>query len=294
MKQIGIFTNNNFQFFLNELKSLIQILQYNKVNIFINENLYLFLKSTMPSLCNDNIIPYKNLALINNKIDMLIVIGGDGTFLESIQYLAKNNIPIVGINSGRLGFLANIKISETEKAIKKILQGKYTIEPRTMLELSEPEIFESNNIALNDFTVHKLDISSMISIDLYINNLHVNTYWADGLIVSTPTGSTAYSLSAGGPIIHPQANTLIITPIAAHNLNVRPLIIPDKMKITLKVSGRTDKCLISLDSRFKAVPINTTFKLKKSKHLAKILNIYPNNYFNTLKNKLLWGADKRN
>jgi NAD+ kinase len=248
----------------------------------------------MPSLCNDNIIPYKNLALISNKIDMLIVIGGDGTFLESIQYLAKNNIPIVGINSGRLGFLANIKISETEKAIKKILQGKYTIEPRTMLELSEPEIFESNNIALNDFTVHKLDISSMISIDLYINNLHVNTYWADGLIVSTPTGSTAYSLSAGGPIIHPQANTLIITPIAAHNLNVRPLIIPDKMKITLKVSGRTDKCLISLDSRFKAVPINTTFKLKKSKHLAKILNIYPNNYFNTLKNKLLWGADKRN
>ncbi len=295
MKQIGIYTNKLFSEYPEELFLLIQLLSSNNKIIYINDNIYNNLMSKKEIFpFKENIIPYKNLNKIKNNIDLLISIGGDGTFLEGIHYIYENQIPVLGINSGRLGFLANINITETEKAIKKILQGKYEIETRTMIELSGEHIFDNDNIALNEFTIHKLDTSSMISIELHINKQHVNTYLADGLIVSTPTGSTAYSLSAGGPIVHPSSKSLIITPIAVHNLNVRPLIIPDNFIVSLKVTGRSEHCMISLDYRSKAVPINSYFTITKYKKCLHLLNIHPFNYFSTLKNKLLWGADKRN
>jgi NAD+ kinase len=295
MKHIGIYTNKLFNEYPKELFILIHLLITNNKVIYICEDLHKKLNTKQEILpYKENIIPYKNLNKIKNHLDLLITIGGDGTFLEGIHNIHKVSIPVLGINSGRLGFLANINITETEKAIKKILQGKFQIETRTMIELSGEHIFEDNNIALNEFTIHKLDTSSMISIELYINNQHVNTYLADGLIISTPTGSTAYSLSAGGPIVHPSSNSLIITPIAVHNLNVRPLIIPDNFSVSLKVTGRSEHCMIALDYRSKAVPINTSFLINKHKNCVHLLNVHPYNYFSTLKNKLLWGADKRN
>lgn len=295
MKHIGIYTNELFNGYLKELDILVKLLINNNKYIYINKKIYLSLNLNKEIFTHANqIIPYNNLTDVKNELDLLIIIGGDGTFLEGIHSIYKNQIPAVGINSGRLGFLANININETEKAIKKILQGKFQIETRSMIELSGEHIFENDNIALNEFTIHKLNTSSMISIELFINQQHVNTYWADGLIISTPTGSTAYSLSAGGPIVHPQSNSFIITPIAAHNLNVRPLIIPDSLSVSLKVTGRSEHNMISLDYRSKPVPINTSFSITKHKNSIQLLNIHAHNYFNTLKNKLLWGADKRN
>ncbi len=287
MKNIGIYTNQSNCKHIEDFIELIKILHsYQKV-VYIHQSFNEVTK-------NFNVKYYYNLVNINKQIDILITIGGDGTFLESIYQLNNSEVPIVGINTGRLGFLANVNIKDTEKALKKIFQNNFTIETRSMVELSGENIFESFNKALNEFTIHKLDTSSMISIEVNINNILVNTYWADGLIISTPTGSTAYSLSAGGPIIHPSANCFVITPIAAHNLNIRPLIVPDNVIITLKVSGRSEHCMISLDSRSKSAPINSSFTIKKSTHQVKMVQIPQFNFFNTLKNKLLWGVDKRN
>lgn len=296
MTNIGIYTNQQFQDYQDELLLLLQSLTYHKKNIFLHKSIYeTVLKNDAYAQFITKIVFYDNLHHIAKKLDLLITIGGDGTILESIHHLREYiQTPVLGINSGRLGFLASINISEIEAAVFHLVNQNYSIENRSMIELLGQKMFECGNIALNEFTIHKLDTSSMISIELYINEQHVNTYWADGLIISTPTGSTAYSLSAGGPIIHPQSNSLVITPIAAHNLNIRPLVVPDNVILHLKVSGRSEHCMISMDHLSKAVPINSTFTIKKSKFAAKLLNLHSSNFYNTLKNKLLWGADKRN
>ncbi|MCX7862460.1 MAG: NAD kinase [Bacteroidales bacterium] len=296
MNSIGIYTNQQFNEFKTELFILIKLLTYHKKHIYIQQPVFNFLKENDSIGLNWKYIhSYNSLEKENLLFQIIITIGGDGTILESIHQLYPNlHLPVLGINSGRLGFLANINISEIEKAIYHLLNKNYNIDNRTMVELVDHDLFDNKNFALNEFTIHKLDTSSMINIELYINQLHVNTYWADGLIISTPTGSTAYSLSAGGPIVHPDTKNLIITPIAAHNLNIRPLIVSDNVSIQLKVSGRAEYCMISMDYLSKAVPINSKFTINKSNIEAKFLNIQGYNYFNTLKNKLLWGADKRN
>ncbi len=296
MTNIGIYTNLQFREYQNELLLLIQSLTSHKKNIYLHKSIdETILKNFSSTDLLKKINFYDNLQLIAKKLDLLITIGGDGTILESIHHLQEHiQTPVLGINSGRLGFLASINISEINTAILQLLNQNYSIEHRSMIELCGEKMFDGGNMALNEFTIHKLDTSSMISIELYINQQHVNTYWADGLIISTPTGSTAYSLSAGGPIIHPQSNSLVITPIAAHNLNVRPLVVPDDVLLYLKVSGRAEHCMISMDHLSKAVNINSTFTIKKSKKTAKFLNLYSSNFYNTLKNKLLWGADRRN
>ncbi|MGQ9846684.1 MAG: NAD kinase, partial [Bacteroidales bacterium] len=242
----------------------------------------------------EKLFSYSKLEDIKIPLNLMLVLGGDGTFLESVHFIQNKNIPILGINTGRLGFLASLNLSELENALEFIFRGKYIIDQRTMLKLESEYNFKDFNYALNEFTIQKLNTSSMLTIDLLINGVHVNTYWSDGIIISTPTGSTAYSLSAGGPILHPDCKNFVITPIAVHNLNVRPLIVPDSSIISFKVSGRAEYCMISLDHKSLAAPLNSTFTISKADIHANLLHCESYNFFNTLKSKLLWGIDKRN
>jgi NAD+ kinase len=230
-----------------------------------------------------------------NDVDFMVSIGGDGTFLESIMYLKNINIPIIGLNSGRLGFLANISKEEISLAFDAIIKGNYELESRSLLSLeSEKTIFGDFNFALNDVTIQKKD-SNMITIDAFLNNEFLNTYWTDGLIISTPTGSTAYSLSAGGPIVLPGSGIFIIAPIASHNLTVRPLVIPDTQEIRLEVKARSETFLVTVDNRVEAMEVpHNSFIIKKASFDLKMVKLPFNSYYTTIRNKLMWGADTRN
>ena len=227
--------------------------------------------------------------------DFLVSIGGDGTFLESIVYLKNFSVPVIGLNSGRLGFLANISKEEITEAVNAILSGDYELENRTILTLvADNNPFGPYNFALNDATIQKKD-TNMITIDTYLNNEYLNTYWTDGLIISTPTGSTAYSMSVGGPIILPGSNNFVVAPIASHNLTVRPLVIPDEVEIRLEVNSRSGNFLVSVDNRTEVMDIeHNKFHIKKAPFKLRIVKLPFNNYYATLRNKLMWGADIRN
>lgn len=232
---------------------------------------------------------------LSEDIAYLISLGGDGTFLKSFLVAKNGSIPLVGINSGRLGFLSDISREEIDSAINDILDGNILIDERTALEL---EIVSENKsvflYALNEITVTKLDSSSMINIHTYINNEFLNTYWADGLIVATPTGSTAYSLSVGGPILTPDSENFVISPIAPHNLTVRPMVVPDHHSITLQVEGRGLHFLASIDSISETIYFNEFLKIRKAPFKVKTIRLKGHSFFTTLRNKLMWGADKRN
>jgi NAD+ kinase len=222
-------------------------------------------------------------------------IGGDGTFLETLTFVRDSGIPIIGINTGRLGFLANIAKTEINKAIDSLANKKIKIEKRSLISVtSQSKLFGEVNYGLNELTILKKDTSSLITINAYINGDFLNSYFADGLIVATPTGSTAYSLSCGGPLVMPCSQNFIITPIASHNLNVRPLVISDDSIITLKVEGRSSNYLVSLDSRSEVIDSSIELTLKKAEFSANLIQIENQNFFNTIRNKLLWGLDKRN
>jgi NAD+ kinase len=226
--------------------------------------------------------------------DLMVSIGGDGTFLESIPYVICQNTPVIGINSGRLGFLSNISKDSITEAFQAILAGNYSVEYRTLICFKQPDtIFNGMNFALNDITIHKSN-SSLITIDTYINDEFLNTYWTDGLIISTPTGSTAYSLSAGGPVVVPGSGNLILTPISSHNLTVRPLIIPDTNIISLKVNSRSGSYAITADNRTLQVDNQEIFKIGKSDYKLKMLKLPNTSFYDTLRNKLKWGEDVRN
>ncbi len=232
---------------------------------------------------------------LQNKAQYLFSIGGDGTLLSSIALVKDSNIPIVGVNIGRLGFLSSISINEISKALHSIVNGEYYLDKRSLLEVkSSMGKFEKGTFALNDVTVSKTDTSSMIAIDVNVNGAFFSTYWADGLIISTPTGSTAYNLSCGGPVISPQCNVFIITPIAPHNLNVRPIVIDDSSEIEIKVKSRSSKYLLSVDSEFESAQEEETIYLRKSGFHINILRFTKTDYLNTLRTKLLWGTDTRN
>lgn len=238
---------------------------------------------------------FENITGAPSDADFLVTIGGDGTFLESLVFLKNFQIPVIGLNSGRLGFLANISKEEISEAIDSILSGKYELENRSLLTLeSEINPFGNFNFALNDATIQKKD-TNLISIDTYLNNEFLNTYWTDGLIVSTPTGSTAYCMSVGGPIVLPGSHNFVIVPIASHNLTVRPLVIPDSMEIRLEVASRSGNFLVSVDHRTEVMGIeHNKFYIKKAPFDLKIVKLPFNNYYTTLRNKLMWGADIRN
>jgi NAD+ kinase len=232
---------------------------------------------------------------IKDNIDVLICIGGDGTFLETINILRDSEIPILGVNTGRLGFLASTYKEDIVEVLNCIKDGKYRLQNRSMLTLVTDEgLFGEDNFALNELTVHKKDTSSMITIHTYIDDLYLNSYWADGLIVATPTGSTAYSLSCGGPIIVPGAKNYVITPIAPHNLNVRPVVVPDDRTIRLKVEGRGKEYLCSLDSRSVTIDAAVELTIKKANFLLNVIQTENQNFLNTIRNKMMWGLDRRN
>ena len=233
---------------------------------------------------------------LNSTYDLMITIGGDGTLLRSITYVRDLGIPIMGINTGRLGFLATLKQEMLNSELNKILFGEYDIKERSLLEVSvnNNTNFSDFNYALNEVSVGRKNTTSMIEIKTVLDGEYLNTYWADGLIISTPTGSTGYSLSCGGPIMSPSSQTFSITPIAPHNLNARPLIISDETIIELSVKGREESHLLSLDSKIISLENSTVIKIKKASFKIKLASLQNISFYKTLRNKLLWGEDKRN
>tara|TARA_B110000305_G_scaffold124154_1_gene139009 strand:- start:391 stop:1269 length:879 start_codon:yes stop_codon:yes gene_type:complete len=231
---------------------------------------------------------------LDNSFDLMITIGGDGTLLRSISFVRDLEIPIIGINTGRLGFLATLNQDLLKPKLEKIIKGEYKIEERTLLEVKIDEEKDDFLIALNEISVGRKNTTSMIKIKTNLDGEFLNSYWADGLIVSTPTGSTGYSLSCGGPIMSPQSQTLALTPIAPHNLNARPIIIADNTEIELLVSGREDFHLLSLDSRIISLKNEKSIIIKKANFKIMIAHLFEDNFYKTLRNKLLWGEDKRN
>ena len=233
---------------------------------------------------------------LDSTIDLMITIGGDGTLLRSITFVRDLGIPIIGINTGRLGFLATLNQELLNVELKKILKGEFKIEERSLLEVrvNNNDDFSDFNFALNEVSVGRKNTTSMIEIKTTLNGEYLNTYWADGLIVSTPTGSTGYSLSCGGPIMTPSSQTFSITPIAPHNLNARPLVISDEIKIELSVEGREESHLLSLDSRINSLKNNVKIKIKKANYKIKLASFQNNSFYKTLRSKLLWGEDRRN
>lgn len=230
-----------------------------------------------------------------NHVDYFISMGGDGTLLESVTYVGKQEIPILGINTGRLGFLATVSREETEQALTMMCEGKLNADKRTLIKLSsEPKQFQSFPYALNDFTIMKKDTSSMITVHVFVDGELLNSYWADGVIVATPTGSTGYSLSGGGPLVSPSSESIVITPVSPHNLTARPIVISDKSEITFKIEGRSKKFLISLDSRFETIDDSVKLKIKRASFKVKLLQRPGHSHFNTLRQKLNWGVDVRN
>jgi NAD+ kinase len=234
---------------------------------------------------------------LDASFDIMISIGGDGTILRAATLVRDSGIPILGINAGRLGFLAMVQKDEIAEFLQLIIEKKYTISERNLISLSGtpniPEISDIN-FAMNEISVSRKDTTSMITIETYLNDEFLNSYWADGLIISTPTGSTGYSLSCGGPILTPNVSSLVITPIAPHNLNARPLVIPDDTVIRLKVTGREEQYLVSLDSRIASVKNESELTIRKTPFKIKMVEIHEETFLKTLRNKLLWGEDKRN
>jgi len=234
---------------------------------------------------------------LDASFDMFVSFGGDGTILRAITYVRDLGIPIVGVNTGRLGFLSTFKKEEVRKVVQEFMAGAYSIEERSLLEVAPssdiPE-FKALNFALNEIAVSRKDTSSMITVETYLNDEYLTSYWADGLIVATPTGSTGYSLSCGGPVIVPTAKSLVLTPIAPHNLNARPLVISDDTVIRLKVSGRAKNHLVSLDSRIASVSNGKEILVRKAPFTIKMIVYDSESFLKTLRNKLLWGEDKRN
>ena len=235
---------------------------------------------------------YEDLA---SDIDFLVSLGGDGTLLDTVTLVRNKNIPVVGINFGRLGFLASIGRDELSDAVKALARRSFVVDKRSLIHMdSNLALFDDVPYALNEFAIHKRDVSPMVKIHTYLNGELLNTYWADGLIVSTPTGSTGYNLSCQGPIIFPDASSFVITPIAPHNLNVRPIVVPSNTIISFEVESRSDEIIVALDSRREIVNKNIQLAIRQETFMLNLVRLNENNFLQTLRNKLLWGLDKRN
>jgi NAD+ kinase len=229
------------------------------------------------------------------EIDFMISLGGDGTLLDAVTFVGDKGIPVLGINYGRLGFLASIGKQEIHTVIGALVKRTFVLDKRSLVHLdANMPLFNGVNYALNEFTIHKKDTSPMIKIHTYLNGGFLNTYWSDGLIVSTPTGSTGYSLSCSGPVVFPNSASLVITPVSPHNLNIRPLVIPDDSVISFEVEGRTDGFLCTLDSRREIVSKEVLLAIRKENFSINLVRLNENNFLQTLRNKLSWGLDKRN
>lgn len=275
------------------IQILLETLTENNADIFVQDGFNeLLIKE---GIVNKN--QYQTFSELDANTDVFFSLGGDGTILSAVEHVRDLNVPIAGINTGRLGFLATIPKHKIREATKAILDEKYTVSERTLLQIHPSrQIYEyaSFDAALNEITVSRKNTTSMITVDTYLNGEYLTSYWADGLIVSTPTGSTGYSLSCGGPVIVPGSRNLVITPIAPHNLNARPLVIDDDTEIRLKISSRENQFLISLDSRIAAVETKTEINIRKAPFKIKMIEPLGGSFLKTLRKKMLWGEDKRN
>ena len=289
---IAIFGNPYPEHFTKYIQHLVKKLENEHIKIIVEEEFNTFLKNNIRF--TTKIETFNCHESLNENADFLFSIGGDGTLLKAVTFVRDSNIPIMGVNTGRLGFISSISAGQIDDAINDILKNNYKLSERALLELhTKNHLFKEKNFALNEVAISKKDTSSMIKIDSYVDDIFLNTYWADGLVVSTPTGSTGYSLSCGGPIIMPGTNNIIITPNAPHNLNVRPIVINDRSTIKLKVEDRDQLALVSLDSRSRAFDSDTELIIKKADFKIRLIQPQNNSFASTIRNKLMWGLDKR-
>ena len=293
MRNIAIYGKSISKFNLKFLRSLIQTLIDE-----LQAEIYIYHKLKDDELNYDSIdFKFFNDQDVNTeKIDLLISFGGDGTLLDTVTMIKNSKIPVLGINAGRLGFLANINQDDILLAVKALKNKDYNLDERSLLLVENEIILSKNqsNFALNEITVHKKDSSSMLKIEAFLDDEFLNTYWSDGLIVASPTGSTAYSLSCGGPIITPGSNNFVITPISPHNLNLRPMVVGDNVSIKLKATSRESFFLVSMDSRSVTLENNEEILIKKADFKLKLIELPDHNFLKTVRNKLFWGKDSRN
>jgi NAD+ kinase len=238
---------------------------------------------------------FKESADLDESIEFLISLGGDGTLLDTVALVRDKNIPVLGINFGRLGFLASIGKEDLATAVNSLVNRTFVVDKRSLIHLdANKTMFDKVPYGLNEFAIHKTDTSPMIKIHTYLNGEFLNTYWADGLIVSTPTGSTGYSLSCGGPVVFPESASFVINPVAPHNLNVRPIVVPDNNIISFEIEGRTDHFICALDARREIVDKNVQLAVRKESFTMSLVRLNENNFLQTLRKKLSWGLDTRN
>ncbi len=293
--KIGVYGQFYHKDSMSYIQYILHTLQKEDVKIVVEE---IFLKSINEHQSNANkFLDVYSFTALDDSYDFFLSIGGDGTLLKSVSFVRDLGIPIIGINTGRLGFLATIQKEKITESLQQILQRNFFISERSLLIITtKPDHREIAplNFALNEIAVNRKNTTSMIKVETMVNKEHLTSYWSDGLIVSTPTGSTGYSLSCGGPIIAPTTNSIVLTPIAPHNLNARPLVVPDSSTITLKVSGREKSYLVSLDSRIETLKNNTIITINKAPFCIKLVQLKEDSFIKTLRKKLLWGKDKRN
>lgn len=276
------------------VEELFTYLEANNVTVYIYHDFYTFLRK----LCNlkFKFKKFKSQKDLPNHISFMLSLGGDGTILSAATFIKNSGIPIAGINFGRLGFLANISKNKIQEALNLILSNNYQIQKRALLQVSSSDrsLNEDECIALNDITVLRSDSSAMITVNAILDNELLNSYWSDGLIIATPTGSTAYSLSCGGPIIMPGSGNFVITPISPHNLNVRPIVVNENMQLRLEIESRTEKYILSCDSKSHILSTKTTLLITKAPYSINLIRLPNDQYFSILREKLLWGIDVRN
>ncbi|HRP32807.1 MAG TPA: NAD kinase [Agriterribacter sp.] len=290
--KIAIYSRGGETVKLEDLILLLDALEQHKISVYIHQYFFeqishLFAPSQYPT--------FEDASDLDDSFECLISMGGDGTLLDTLTFIRNSNIPVLGINFGRLGFLATIGKQDLTHTVKALANRTYVIDRRSLIHLDASiPLFGKTPYALNEFAIHKRDISSMIKIHTYLNGEFLNTYWADGIIVSTPTGSTGYSLSCNGPILFPSSESFIITPVAPHNLNVRPIVIPDDSIVSFEVEGRTDQFICALDSRREMVTKEVQLAVKKESFSVGLVRLSENSFLQTLRGKLSWGLDKRN
>jgi NAD+ kinase len=289
---IAVYARNTNDNYPDYLEQLVLLSAQEKFKLVVYKPYLEFLNANFNTAFTLN--TFTTSAELIKQADYVISFGGDGTMLETLEFVRKSGIPVLGVNTGRLGFLATVYKEDFIKSIQLLINEKFTLDKRELIELdNECNCFNEVNYALNEFTIHKKESSAMINIDTYVNGIFLNSYFADGLIISTPTGSTAYSLSCGGPIMVPDSDNFIITPIAPHNLNVRPIVISNNKTISFKVSGRSDSFNVSLDSRSQTIKNQSELIIRKADFRFNMINLEGQHFFETLRNKLLWGIDKR-
>lgn len=289
---VGIYSRVLKEEHIPYLQELVAQLNEHNMSFSFFESYYKSVKKYLPK---QKYATFKNYKEVKSSVDLLITLGGDGTLLDTLDLVRDSQVPVAGINMGRLGFLADIHKEEISALIESIRHQTYTIEERTLIyvETNKP-VFGEVNFGLNEFTIHKTDSSSMIVVHVYLNGEFLNSFWADGLIIATPTGSTAYSLSCGGPIVFPTSGTFVLTPVAPHNLNARPIIIADNTVLSFEIECRSNTFLCSIDSRSRSIDNNYQLAVRKADFTFRLVRMPESSYLKTLREKLNWGEDSRN